>query len=75
MNRWIHGPIISHLRVVNGGIATKQKSKAVSITSIQEHSIVDYDGENGLNLLILVSITFPENFIVLNELNQKAYWV
>ena len=44
-------------------------------TPIQEHSIFDYDGDNGLNLLILVSITFPENFIVLNELNQKAYWV
>ena len=44
-------------------------------TPIQEHSISDYDGDNGLNLLILVSITFPENFIVLNELNQKAYWV
>ena len=47
----------------------------VYITPIQEHSIFDYDGDNGLNLLILVSITFPENFIVLNELNQKAYWV
>ena len=44
-------------------------------TPIQEHSIFDYDGDNGLNLLILVSITFPENFIVLNELDQKAYWV
>ena len=45
------------------------------ITPNQEHSIFDYNDDNGLNLLILASETFPENFIVLNELNLKAYWV
>ena len=44
-------------------------------TPIQEHSIFDFDSDNGLDLSILVSITFPENFMVLNEVDQKAYWV
>ena len=56
-------------------ISPKGDEALMGGTPIQEHSISDYDGDNGLNLLILVSITFPENFIVLNELNQKAYWV
>ena len=43
------------------------------ITPIQEPSIFDFDGDNGLDLLIFVRITFPEIFSVLNGREQKAY--
>ena len=42
-------------------------------TPIQEPSIFDFDGDNGLDLLIFVRITFPEIFSVLNGREQKAY--
>ena len=48
-------------------------SNTMRNTPIQEPSIFDFDGDNGLDLLIFVRITFPEIFSVLNGREQKAY--
>ena len=47
----------------------------MGITPNQEHPIFDSDGDNRLNLLILIRIAFPENFRALNNQKQKAYYI
>ena len=68
----IHFPIIFYL-VSFMILRAVKASLPLPITPIQEPSIFDFDGDNGLDLLIFVRITFPEIFSVLNGREQKAY--